>query len=117
MRNCSLRLRGVVWAGFSFFDAAEGGLFGVGEAFGVDAEEDGDAVACPFGDLGGGDACVQPGGQAGVPQVVGPFAEGGCGFGWAECRLAGSLPGAAVDGVGEEATGLAAEQSAVGCGA
>ena len=59
-----------------FFETAEGRSFGVGEAFGVDAEKDGDAVACPLGDLGGGDASVQPGGQAGVAQVVGPFAEG-----------------------------------------
>jgi hypothetical protein len=49
-------------ARFGCFEAAEGGLLGVGEAFGVDAEEDGDAVAGPFGDLRGGDACVQPGG-------------------------------------------------------
>lgn len=58
---------------FGIFDAAEGGLLGVGEAFGVDAEEDGDAVAGPLGHLGGGYACVEPGGQAGVSQVVGAF--------------------------------------------
>src|ERR1035441_2434028 len=75
-RWSSLGLRVVLWVRFGFFDASEGGLFGVGEAFGVDAEEDGDAVACPFGDLGGGDACVEPGGQAGVAEVVGAFAEG-----------------------------------------
>lgn len=33
-------------------------MLGVGEAFGVDAEEDGDAVARPLGNLGGGDASV-----------------------------------------------------------
>jgi hypothetical protein len=101
--------RGLVWAHFGFFDAAEGGLLRVGEAFGVDAEEDGDAVACPFGDLGGGDACVQPGGQAGVPQVVRTFAEGRCGFGRAEYGLAGLLPGAAVDAIGEQAASLSKE--------
>jgi hypothetical protein len=36
---------------FGILDAAQGGLLGVGEAFGVDAEEDGNAVACPLGDL------------------------------------------------------------------
>lgn len=72
-------------------------MLGVGEAFGVDAEEDGDAVAGPFGGLGGGDAGVEPGGQAGVPQVVGAFGEGRRLFGGGECGLAGFLPGAAVD--------------------
>jgi hypothetical protein len=50
-------------------------LLGVGEAFGVNAEEDGDAVVGPFGDLGGGDAGVEPGGQACVPQVVRALSE------------------------------------------
>ena len=52
-------------------------MLGVGEAFGVDAEEDGDAVAGPFGDLGGSHAGVEPGGQAGVAQVVGAFGQWG----------------------------------------
>ena len=62
--------------GLGLFEATEGGLFRVGEAFGVDAEEDGDAVARPFGDLGGSDACVEPSGQAGVAEIVGAFGQG-----------------------------------------
>jgi hypothetical protein len=58
----SLCLGILVWLCFRFFDAAQGGLLGVGEALGVDAEEDGDAVASPFGDLGRGHADVEPGG-------------------------------------------------------
>ena len=88
--------------GFRLADLAQGGLFGVGEAFGVDAEEDGDAVAGPFGDLGGGDAGVEPGGQAGVAQVVGAFGQWGGGFGGGERGLAGLVPGAGADGVGEQ---------------
>jgi len=40
------------------------------DALGVDPEQDVDAVAGPFGDLGGGDSAVEPGGEAGVPEVV-----------------------------------------------
>jgi hypothetical protein len=98
-------------------EAFEGGLFGVGEAFGVDAEEDGDAVACPFGDLGRGDGGVEPGGQAGVAEVVRTFGERGFVLGWGEDGLAGFVPGAADDGVGGEVAAFGAEQAAVGCGA
>src|ERR1035438_4604186 len=61
------------WLGF--LDLPEGGLLGAGQAPAVDAEQDPDAVAAPFGDAGGFDSGVQPGGQAGVPQVVGSLAE------------------------------------------
>jgi hypothetical protein len=42
----------------------------VGDAFGVDTEQDGHAVAGLFGDLGGGDSGVQSGGHARVPELV-----------------------------------------------
>jgi hypothetical protein len=45
--------------GLGLFEATDGGLFGIGKALGIDAEEDGDAVAGPFGDLGGGDGDVE----------------------------------------------------------
>lgn len=54
------------------FDPALSCLVLTMEAFGVDTEEHFDAVAGLFGDLGCGDAAVEPGGQARVAQVVGP---------------------------------------------
>lgn len=56
-------------------DTAPGCLFGAVDAFGVGAEEDGDAVAGSFGDLGRGYAFVEPGGDGGVAEVVGAFGE------------------------------------------
>lgn len=43
------------------------------KASGVNLEEDGDAVAGPFGDLGGGDVAVEPGRYSSVAEVVGAF--------------------------------------------
>lgn len=51
-----------LWAAFGLLDAAESGLLGPGEAFSVDAQQHGDAVACPFGHAGGLDTGVEPGG-------------------------------------------------------
>src|SRR5215470_12226090 len=45
----------------AWLDAAQRGLLAVGEALGVDAQQDGDTVAGPFGDLGGRDSSVEPG--------------------------------------------------------
>jgi hypothetical protein len=98
-------------------ETAEGGLFRVGEALGADAEEDGDTVAGPFGDLGGGNACVEPSGQAGVAEVVGAFGEGWGFLGGRESGLAGFLPDAAVDGVGGQTAAFAAEEASIGGGA
>ena len=57
-------------------DAALGELVLARDALGVDAQQYVHAVPGPFGYLGGVDAAVQPGGQAGVPQVVWPPSEG-----------------------------------------
>jgi hypothetical protein len=58
-----------------FGDPELGELVLADDAFGVDAQQDVDAVPGPLGHLGGVDATVQPGGQACVPQVVGPPGE------------------------------------------
>jgi hypothetical protein len=42
------------------------------DAVGVDLEQHGHVVAEPAGDLGGGDAGVEPERGRGVPQVLGP---------------------------------------------
>jgi hypothetical protein len=47
-------------------DSALGELALADDALGVDPEKYVDAVSGPLGDLGGLDAAVQPGGQAGV---------------------------------------------------
>ena len=57
--------------GLGLLDALLGGLFGAGEALGVDAEENRDAAAGPLRYLGWGDASVEPCGQPSVAQVVG----------------------------------------------
>ena len=44
---------------------------------GVDLEQDRDAVPGAAGDLGGGDAGVEPEGHGGVAEVVGAAGEGG----------------------------------------
>jgi hypothetical protein len=64
----------------------------------------------------GGDAGVEPGGQAGVAQVVGAFGQWGGSLGWRQGGLAGVLPGGGAYGVGEQITGFTAEQAAVGGG-
>jgi hypothetical protein len=63
-RRCSLDV------GKSSADPALGDLVLAFEALGVDAEQDLDAVASPFGDLGCGYSPVEPGGQACVAKVV-----------------------------------------------
>lgn len=60
----------------SVFDPLPVELVAAVDALGVDTQQDVDAVAGPLGNLGGIDAGVQPGGQAGVAQVVGPPGEG-----------------------------------------
>lgn len=52
------------------FDEPPVDLFPSVNALGVDPRQHLDAVPGPVGDLGRVDARVQPGGQAGVPQVV-----------------------------------------------
>ena len=52
-------------------DHALGDLVLAFEALGVDAEQDLDAVASPFGDLGWGYSPVEPGGQAGMAEIIG----------------------------------------------
>ena len=53
-----------------FADPALGELVLAHDALGVDPQEHVHAVPGPLGHLGGVDAAVQPGGQAGVPEVV-----------------------------------------------
>jgi hypothetical protein len=53
------------------FDPSLGGLVLAIKALGIDLEKYVDAVARPLRDLGGGDAGIEPGGEAGVTQVVG----------------------------------------------
>ena len=57
-------------------DASQMGLVLAVDAVCVNGEQHADAVAGPGGDLCGGDVGGQPGGQAGVAQVVGPRWEG-----------------------------------------
>ena len=59
-----------------FVDAVLGELVLAHDALGVDAQQYVHAVPGPLGHLGGVDAAVQPGGQAGVPQVVWPPGKG-----------------------------------------
>ena|ERR1700683_379094 len=100
-----------------FFDAAAIDVVAPGDALGVDAEEDLDAVAGPFGDLGRFDAAVEPGGQAGVAQVVRPPGERRVGDDRGERKEAGTLPGASVDALGQVTAAFPSEESAVRCGA
>jgi hypothetical protein len=53
------------------FDAPLRLVLLAGDAFGVDPQQDVDAVACPLGDLGSGHARVEPGGYRRVSEVVG----------------------------------------------
>lgn len=55
-----------------FADPALGELVLARDALGVDAQQDVDAVPGPLGYLGWVDAAIQPGGQASMPQVIGP---------------------------------------------
>src|SRR5262249_8373452 len=57
-----------------FLDPALGLVLLPRDALCVDAQQDGDAVSCPLGDLRGGYSSVQPGGNGRVPQVVGRLA-------------------------------------------
>jgi hypothetical protein len=59
----------MVWAK-DFFDAVVGDLFLAADALGLDTEQDFYAVACTLGDLGGGDAAVEPEGDCGMADVV-----------------------------------------------
>jgi hypothetical protein len=52
-----------------------------------------------------------------VPQVVGPLAQRRGDFGLGQRGLPGLVRGPAIDRVGEQAAGLAAEQPAIGRGA
>lgn len=47
-----------------------GGLILTDDALGVDPEQDFHAMTCPLGHLRGGHACVEPGRDARVAQVV-----------------------------------------------
>ena len=67
------RLLSILAQGFA--DAALGELVLAHYALGVDPQQHVDAVPGPFGDLGRVDAAVQPRGEAGVPEVVGPPGE------------------------------------------
>ncbi len=56
-------------------DALVGDGFAAVDAAGVDAEQHFDAVAGAVGDVGGGDAGVEPEGDRGVAERVGPVRE------------------------------------------
>ena len=86
------------------FDPLAGDLVAARDAFGVHAEQDGDAVAGPLGNLGGVDAGVQPGGQEGVAQVVRAFSEQRCRLGLGERAVAGGFPCPAVNDGGGTAS-------------
>ncbi len=51
-------------------DPALGDLVLPDDAPGVDLEQDVDAVASPFGDLGGWNSAIEPRRETGVPEVV-----------------------------------------------
>jgi len=59
-----------------FADPALGQLVVAHDALGVDAQQHVHAVPGPLGHLGGIDAAVQPGGQAGMAEVAWPPGEG-----------------------------------------
>jgi len=54
-----------------FADPALGELALAHDAFGIDAQQDIDAVTGPLGNLRGINAATEPGGQAGMPKVIG----------------------------------------------
>ena len=66
----------VVRAAEDLLDAVVGDFFLAADALGVDAEQHLHTVAGAVGDLGGGDAAVEPQGDGRVPQVVGAACEG-----------------------------------------
>jgi len=86
------------------------------DAHGVDAEQDTDAVPCPFGGLGGVDAGVEPCGQACVAKIVWPASEWrrSLSLSLGQGGFASGCPDAAVDALGKIATCVPAEQAAVG---
>jgi hypothetical protein len=65
---CLFRAGSLIIVAECVFYAPAVDLVAAMDALGVDAEQDINAVAGPFGDLGGVDAGVQPGGQAGGGQ-------------------------------------------------
>ena len=100
--------RGVVSRGWTSC-VSQGGVYaGIGdviavvEAFGVDAEQDLDAVHRPLGDPGRGDPGRQPEGYGCVAQVVGPTGQGGGNLGGGQGRVRAS---AQTSLIAVEATG------------
>jgi hypothetical protein len=79
------------------------------DAVQVDVVQDAGAVACAGGDFGGRAAGVEPQRQGGVPQVIGAAGERGGGQLRPERRVAGGVPGAAIDRFAEHAAGRATE--------
>ena len=96
-----------------FVDAALGKLVLARDALGVDAQQHVHAVPGPLGHLGGIDAAVEPGGQAGEPQVVWPPGEGRGLLRRGERQLAGFGPGAAVGDRGQLAAPHTGEEAAI----
>ena len=72
--------------------AGVGGVLAVVEAFGLDAEQDFDAVPRTLGNIGGGDSCVEPEGHCRMAQVVGAFSVASCSISAAIPELTGGRP-------------------------
>ena len=96
-----------------FADPAFRELILADDALGVDPKKHVDAVPGPFGDLGWLDAAVEPRGEAGVPQVVGPPGEGRGLFRGGERGLAGPDPRAPIGDGGKLGAAYSAEQAAI----
>jgi len=100
-----------------FANAALGEIVLAHYAPGVDPQQHVDAVPGPFGDLSRIHATVEPGGQAGVPEVVGPPGERRGLLRRRERGLACSNPRAPLSDRRKLAAAHSAEHAAIWCGA
>jgi hypothetical protein len=100
-----------------FADAALGELILADDTLGVDPQQHVDPVPGPFSHLCRVDAAVQPGQQAGVPQVVGPTGQGRGLLGRSERDLARFDPRAPVGDRRQFTASDAAEEAAIWRGA
>jgi hypothetical protein len=113
--NTHPRPRSILPDGERFADPELGEFVLARDALGVDPQQDVYAVSGPLGHLGGVDAAVQPGGQAGMPQVVRAPGERRGLFGCGEGHLARFDPGAPVVDRGQLAAAHPTEEAAVVC--
>jgi hypothetical protein len=96
-------------------DPVEPHLIAALDAFGVNGQQDLDAVTGPLRYLRGWDARVEPQRDATVTQVVWPPRQRGGNLGWGQGKLAGVLPDVPVSRGVEHSPVLAPEEPAVSC--